>query len=117
MDQAMLARIRHTKSLPCLGQLAPIRLSRSASETQTGTAHPLLSFQLTYHLPNFPSFPLPPCREAQTIHNYELPSPGSTPEPYAEQDAVALASETGNLDALDLIMTYFRRTGTYPTSA
>jgi hypothetical protein len=43
----------------------------------------------------------------------QLPSPGSTPEPYAEQPGVALAAEMGNPVAVNVITNYYSRTGVY----
>jgi len=43
-------------------------------------------------------------------------TPGSTPEPYAEQEDVALSAKMGNLEAWDIIVDHFRATGSYITS-
>lgn len=70
---------------------------------------------VSHYLPGFPALDLPSPRRAVT-NTFQLPSPGSTPEPYAEQDGVALAAEMGNPVAVNLITDYYRRTGVYGTS-
>ena len=47
----------------------------------------------------------------------QLGSPASTPEPYAEQVSVALAAETGDIRALDVILNHFGTTGAYMISS
>ena len=46
----------------------------------------------------------------QTRSSYFLLLP---PEPYVEQDSIALAAETGNGKALDIILSHFGSTGSY----
>jgi hypothetical protein len=86
------------------------------------TIHPPHYLPVSHYLPlspnlyRVPEFDLPSPRQALTDTFGQLPSPGSTPEPYAEQEGVALAAEMGNPVAVDIITNHYRRTGLYGTS-
>jgi hypothetical protein len=89
---------------------------RSVSDTLTTPRDPMFIVHLSHYLPGFPALDLPLPRQALTDTFGQLPSPGSTPEPYAEQHGVALAAEMGNPVAVNAITDYYGRTGVYANS-
>jgi hypothetical protein len=63
-----------------------------------------------------PYLPLPALQTRESYVEIQCMTPGSTPEPFAEQDGVALAAETGNPAAFKHVINHFQNTGSYSTS-
>ena len=106
-------KTKHPQSLFSQSSSAPILGTTESS----GGPDLLFLAHLTHYIPNCPyiSLPMLQTREAPDL-GLQLSTPASTPEPYAEQDGVALAAEMGNPDAWDLVLGHFRTTGSYTPS-
>ncbi|KAF5382683.1 hypothetical protein D9615_003059 [Tricholomella constricta] len=91
-------------------------LPHSTSDTTTVPRNPMFTIHLSHYLPGVPEFDLPFPHQALTDTFGQLPSPGSTPEPFAEQDGVGLAAAMGNPVAVDVVMRHYGRTGFYTSN-
>jgi hypothetical protein len=91
-------------------------MPHSVSDTLTAPHDPMFIAHVSHYLPGFPALDLPSPHQALTNTFDQLSSPGSTPEPYAEQLGVTLAAEMGNPVAVNVITNYYSHTGVYGTS-